>query len=816
VFRAIRLENETIYRYFYETRKNFVHFLKRPDKKQYFVTDWQKSYNDFPEDMRNDDDAKCELHQRVDDLCDRLWDICDHRKDEAEQELLAITTEQWLEDHVGLLVNHYVSLLQMEVDRFQTTCKLLKDYYVAMEGGVGSTKLKLISEGMPTFTRLPLVDIPPTQAPVVAEDVTGDEETEASHSTPSQTTKMRTPEPTATATTTATEERISKIPLISRGSRSTDTSPSRGGERKKPAPKKESKMGTEDEGSSPIPPHDADEKLLHDATLNALQIIEIQNQSDLCEEDSEANVHLEKPPPELTKTNSKDKKGAKGGGGKDKGAGNKTPSKGSKVNIPPHATDSGPVEDASSEEEKEKKSVHEKMSKEYKKAVHIEGHNLSARVQCIREHSIALIKKLKDRSQQMYTDMDNWLGKRFQEEMESISKMCEAIRVAIEEERQLQDAKVLEDKEFFIDDDLHVFKTPTPQRVPSPREDVYADLFTCLQLSALAKQFKEISPDGLLSVKSFITLILDLQLSPSGMEALPEKWMTITQQQVEQLSLILSCGSAYLNWKFLIILLSHPYPVPTQQDLLHALHAYQAHDHTQLTRITKEEYNQVHIWMDTESETQIAESFDRTYTLKQVFFDVFCIETSEGYLLDYVDMLVYFAVTADAFSGLMNALAVVTGTPMFDNNNSNSNNNNNNNNNNINDVDMHVNVDGNMEEEGLNTTDTQTDALTAVEKDVSWEVGITIDNWLRVFNHGERVLGGDHRFNFQDLPPQHTSKEVLTSVYMELGFDETASVPLHLLYAHPIMQEIIDSCLKYEVMDIQRMFESADEECMEM
>ena len=36
--------------------------------------------------------------------------------------------------------------------------------------------------------------------------------------------------------------------------------------------------------------------------------------------------------------------------------------------------------------------------------------------------------------------------------------------------------------------DLHVFKTPTPPRVPSPREISYEDAFTCVQLAALNKQ----------------------------------------------------------------------------------------------------------------------------------------------------------------------------------------------------------------------------------------------------------------------------------------------------------------------------------------
>ncbi len=50
--------------------------------------------------------------------------------------------EGWLEDHLGLLTNHHVSLMQGEVNRYQETCKLLKDYYVGMEGGIGQKKCK--------------------------------------------------------------------------------------------------------------------------------------------------------------------------------------------------------------------------------------------------------------------------------------------------------------------------------------------------------------------------------------------------------------------------------------------------------------------------------------------------------------------------------------------------------------------------------------------------------------------------------------------------------------------------------------------------
>ena len=48
----------------------------------------------------------------------QLWGICDARKEDAEAEKSAIVNDAWLDDHMGLLCNHYITLMQSEVDRF--------------------------------------------------------------------------------------------------------------------------------------------------------------------------------------------------------------------------------------------------------------------------------------------------------------------------------------------------------------------------------------------------------------------------------------------------------------------------------------------------------------------------------------------------------------------------------------------------------------------------------------------------------------------------------------------------------------------------
>ena len=60
--------------------------------------------------------------------------------------------EGWLEDRLGLLSNLYITLMQGEVDRYQDTVRLLKDYYKGMEG-------KIPEEFSPEYARIPLIEV---------------------------------------------------------------------------------------------------------------------------------------------------------------------------------------------------------------------------------------------------------------------------------------------------------------------------------------------------------------------------------------------------------------------------------------------------------------------------------------------------------------------------------------------------------------------------------------------------------------------------------------------------------------------------------
>ena len=78
----------------------FLTFLKRLDAKQQVLDKFIQDFNDFSDqypDMREDEQTKEELHQRVDILSDELWEIAEERKEQAVDERKKIMESGWVE-----------------------------------------------------------------------------------------------------------------------------------------------------------------------------------------------------------------------------------------------------------------------------------------------------------------------------------------------------------------------------------------------------------------------------------------------------------------------------------------------------------------------------------------------------------------------------------------------------------------------------------------------------------------------------------------------------------------------------------------------
>eukprot|EP00057_Strongylocentrotus_purpuratus_P026328 XP_011680802.1 PREDICTED: LOW QUALITY PROTEIN: sperm flagellar protein 2 [Strongylocentrotus purpuratus] len=547
VFRNVRNEREDIYHYYYRIRRNFEAYLRRPDSKQEFMNMWQQEYNLIAEDMRDDDETKAELHQRVQDLKEQLWEMSDERKLEAEAERQSVINEGWLEDRLGLLTNHYLTLLQCEVDRYQDTLRLLKDYYQGMEG-------KIPEELDPNYARIPLIDLPPMERPDSGIPPAESAVPSESH------TQVVTPTPTTPSAKgkkgkgevveeikDVDDELKPKIPLVPRrpGSsegffpiptpgadkREAKGTKSRAGKGKEKEKAAAPSTSADEEKDTPQPPADPDERLIFEAYQFGLHKI------------SEIDYHIEFeiPPKGMTvaemaakdaeeeadkaRDAEKAEKGDKKGKGKDKdkGAkraksksptgkktpgGKKSPKKGKKTATPTPPPTPPPVEDTP--EEKVKRELKERMKAEYLGAIALEESSLKTRMELIKIHAIEVLQELKARAEEAYKDMDNWLGLRFIQEMDSINIVCQYLGECIEKKAKIQPELVVFQDDFAINKLVKVYRTPSPPPRPYPIELAQMDTFTVEQIINLQTQFIKSAPSGFISAKGFIDTLCDM------------------------------------------------------------------------------------------------------------------------------------------------------------------------------------------------------------------------------------------------------------------------------------------------------------------
>ncbi|XP_066298432.1 sperm flagellar protein 2-like isoform X6 [Branchiostoma lanceolatum] len=786
IFHKLREERESIIRYLYSVREDYKKYLKRPDGKQEFLSHWQEDYNNIPEDMREDEDTRAELHQRVDDLKERLWDICDTRKEEAETERSNVMHEGWLEDHLGTLTNHYITLMQVEVDRFQDTSRLLKDYYRAMEG-------QIPDELQEEYVRIPLVELLPTERPgSQAKSVASDTGTQPPASPESKAGRGKKGKEDKGDDSAGEDDDRPRIPLVPRRPRSADLQSGQAKAAKGKGGKKEDKI------ESPSPPLDPDERLIFDAYAHGIHaangLISSEQAAREAEEEAERLAQEEREREKERKAKEAQTKTKKKSGKKGKGA------------APEPEPEPEPVEEESPEDLRMKE-VKQKMRVEYFGALHEEEARLKNRFELIKLKAMQMLQSLKAKSEGTYRDMEDWLGARFLREMAAIDHLTDIVRDAIEHREKVQQELVLYQEDFQIDEERKVFRTPSPPPRPDPVEQPQPDVYTIIQLKNLFNQFIKVAPSGLISNKAFMDLFQDLTALMHGEELLPDVWMGITLHQLHEMTVMLAPDSEYIDWRKFLLAAAQPWPTPSQTELLETLDRFKAVSGDS-TSITKQQYLQVELWFKGMSRPPSPENpsepkpYDRLGNLRDTFFDFFADYSTSPPTLDYVSMLMYFAVVPDAEDGFLRALSVACGThmPRFPK----------------------------KSPEGLpdtKMTEQLTQALSALASDSQEAVPpadgniqaagipegavdavVSLEALLKVLYHGVSTIGDSHRFSVTADPKNPFSRERLETMFEELEGGETQTLPLKVLVEHPIMQDCLHMTLRYKQPDLKAIF----------
>ncbi|XP_032941223.1 sperm flagellar protein 2 isoform X3 [Catharus ustulatus] len=446
VLRCLRDEQYSIIHYTADIRKNFQDYLKRPHHMQEFVSQWQTDFNSIADDLQDDEETKAELHQRVTDLRDLLWDICDSRREEAEQERTGIMNEEWLPDRRGIAMNHFFTLMQVELDRFQDTKRLLHDYYRAMEG-------KNPTEDTQDFTRIPLLDI-----------INGEQKEDQDESKRIPLVPWRVP----SAGNTESENRSRQQKLKDKSSENEVTACRK------------------------------DENLIIDTWQTAVTAV-----SDMVTAEIEFREMEEEKELQLNQKSSKAAQKQSGKAtGKDsksaKKAPTKSPGKKKGAKATPAPTDP---------EEIRKQELALKIKQEYFSALKHEEAATKSRLELIKEKAFAFLEDLKFKAEEAYKDMEMWLGSTFLEEKSSVEKLVEVARHHIESSSKIQYEMTLEGTDFFINNDVKMVPDPVPDPVPPPEfqriETPSSSTLTISQLTTLHKQFLQLAPKAIRALKQF-------------------------------------------------------------------------------------------------------------------------------------------------------------------------------------------------------------------------------------------------------------------------------------------------------------------------
>jgi hypothetical protein len=657
LFRNIRQGREEMYKYYAIRRREYSVYLQRPDVKQEYVTQWQQNYNALPDHLRREDVMKSEQHCRVDDLCDKLWDICDERKREAEEEKTRVASERWLEDRTGVLCNYFFMLIQTELIRFYETVQLQRDYYYAMEDPTPA-------EPLPS-TQVPLIEMP-TSVPadtVSMQNLLGNQESPPTHTEEEKVEEVLPKKGGQTSkgdvTKSATNVATKKLVLIP--------------EKVPPPEPVEEKGGKKKGGTAVIDPPpsleesgvDITEAIISHVTGKArtyvtatiAQLTQVLALPDLPAPSTPA------PPTDTPKADDKGKgkkgkdKGDKGAGKKDKGG--KTSGRSSKV----PAVEEAPSTPAVSQDDLKKRQMLEKMRKEELFSLKQEGERLRTRVHMIETQLLNIVSDLKSNAEAMYNDMEQWLSRRYSAEVESVSKLAEVLREAIEDEVKILHELTLPGTQFTINEGSILFEPAPPPPMDPPTEEENPDYFTVNQLRMIVSEFKHIFPSGSVPFRSFIDTFKLLVSRSSGQEMLPAVWAGVRSCSSDVLSyhireLLSLTDPEMIDWRRFIVAIAAPYPLPTSHDIVAAHHNLS--QVAPIGLVGKDKFMECALWLDGDGVEGGA--FNRCRELKELFFDAFVGTKTDQ--LHYFTLLLHLCADTNLLEGVHKALSLFTGSPV--------------------------------------------------------------------------------------------------------------------------------------------------------
>ncbi|XP_073992981.1 sperm flagellar protein 2-like [Rhodnius prolixus] len=649
LFQLFRKYNATLIPYKCFIRKTCEQSLNPPDNRQTVVTDFQLMFNNVADELRSNNDMKCELHCRVYEMFNELCEISDRRKRYAEDTRRGIISQNWVAQQAYSLINISINLIQVELDRYVDTLQILYDYHIAS------------LQKLPQEKKFDKVTLQKVKYPEGGGRATGKEQTFGRKKTSATKPTKQIKGMRAQAKSNLRYSVPYGIELI---------------------------LLNDEVGIQPNPTH----MLVADCVNNALKHVEnikvhydqlikdeyksaLQAQilENLPEEESEdylvGEIRDIKKLPEAVKNNERETKG--------KLNQKKTSDKISKIlKINQSSLFSDVAKKAKKHEGKKKEAAHPPLDFihgplqgptrnllwEWQRAVQNETDRFLFRLRLIEKRTEVDLDELMFFMKDVFHDYTKEITSRYLREIKNIHLLINLFKVAIEEEQVVRPLIVLDQDEFFIDS-YTILHPEIPPPPPSPvNEPSFDFVFSVQQLTNIMEKLNYAAPNGIIE-DSFVTILEDMTIfgSECGDPYMPKGWTRLAISDIRKIVSLLFRETMVINWKeFLILGLNLSFP--TVQQLLDARNQMLKFDPEAMELISMDDFQKVTLWF----ENTLAETLElelRIVLIKEFLFNLFKINKHE---MNYAAMLMTFCRGETDVAGFVKALTLARGKPYIE------------------------------------------------------------------------------------------------------------------------------------------------------
>lgn len=188
------------------------------------------------------------------------------------------------------------------------------------------------------------------------------------------------------------------------------------------------------------------------------------------------------------------------------------------------------------DDEEEKK---EPQNAELDKALELEDEIARRRFRRIRDRGVTLLNELKQKSDTLYSKMDDWIGEKFKKEVNNTEKMILFVKDVIEKETKLPQLQ-LNNNELVVEEEESV-ETDNRHKEDSEKEMKWQskqNQLNSLQLIRMIQKLSVAAPSGIISSSDFVELLQTLAASSNefGTEVdLPLQWLSLDRNQLAEL-----------------------------------------------------------------------------------------------------------------------------------------------------------------------------------------------------------------------------------------------------------------------------------------